>query len=103
MNQLSESYLQQFPAVLMYKLGCDRNVVALLRGRTLGNSPTALHNANLELHTDEWLHKQLRYLEGWLLGVPPGVQTWGMRKGRFLYPNGVRRDVGTLSNGNWTQ
>ena len=87
----------------MYKLGCDRNVVALLRGRTLGNSPTALHNANLELHTDEWLHKQLRYLEGWLLGVPPGVQTWGMRKGRFLYPNGVRRDVGTLSNGNWTQ
>ena len=63
LNQLSELYLQQFPAVLTYKLGCDRNVFALLRGRTLGNSPTALSNAILELLTDEWLCNQLCYLD----------------------------------------
>ena len=63
LNQLSELYLQQFPAVLAYKLGCNRNVFALLRGRTLGNSPTALSNAILELLTDEWPCNQLCYLD----------------------------------------
>jgi len=29
----------------------------------MGNSPTALWNAIPELHIEEWLHKQLQYLD----------------------------------------
>jgi len=29
----------------------------------MGNSPAALRNAILELHTEEWLCKQLQYLD----------------------------------------
>ena len=43
--------------LLTYKLRCDRNVAALLRERIPGNSPTALRNVLLKLHTDEWLRK----------------------------------------------
>ena len=40
-------------------------VVSLLRDQTLSNSPTALRNAILEIHSEEWLRKQLRYLDDW--------------------------------------
>ena len=54
-----------FPAILTHKYACDVAVVSLLRGRTLGNSPTALRNAILEIHSEEWMRKQLRYLDDW--------------------------------------
>ena len=43
--QLTESQVSLFPAILTYPLACDKAVVSLLRGQTLGNGPTALHNA----------------------------------------------------------
>lgn len=63
LNQLTESRLAQFPAILTRKCACDKAVVSLLRGRTLGNSSNALRNALLELHSEEWMQKQHRYLE----------------------------------------
>ena len=33
-----------FPVVLTHKYACDETVLALLRARTLGNSPGALRN-----------------------------------------------------------
>ena len=65
LNQLTESRLALFPAILTRKCTCDVAVVSLLRGRTLGNSPTALRNAILEIHSEEWMRKQLRYLDDW--------------------------------------
>lgn len=51
MEQLSDGVRAHFPAVLTHKCACDREVIAMLRSRTLGNSPTALHNKLLEMHT----------------------------------------------------
>ena len=37
-------------------------IIGLLRGRTLGNSPTALRNGVIEVHSEEWLKRQLSYM-----------------------------------------
>ena len=62
LEQLTPSVRSWFPAVLTRKYACDRNVVTLFHARTLGNSPHALRNNILEVHSEEWLHKQLQYL-----------------------------------------
>lgn len=62
LDQLSAGVRAQFPAVLTHKYACDVAVVSLLRDRTLGNSPTALRNSLCELHSEEWLRKQVSYL-----------------------------------------
>ena len=43
-------------------------VVSLLRSQTLGNSPTVLRNAVVEIHSEEWMRKQLRHLDGNVIG-----------------------------------
>ena len=60
--QLSPGVRAQFPAILTRKYACDEAVVSLLRNRTLGNSPTALRNSICELHSEEWLRRQVSYL-----------------------------------------
>uniref|UniRef100_UPI00358E8398 uncharacterized protein n=1 Tax=Myxine glutinosa TaxID=7769 RepID=UPI00358E8398 len=62
LEQLADGPKSVFPALLTYKYACDRAVVSLLRSRTLGNSPTALQHNLQELHSEEWLRKQMRYL-----------------------------------------
>ena len=62
LDQLPDSVRARFPVVLTYKYACDRAVVCLLRARTLGNSPTALRQNVLEVHSQEWLKRQLMYL-----------------------------------------
>lgn len=62
LNQLPCSLRAHFPAVLTRKYACDQAVVTLFRARTLGNSPTALRNNLMEVHSEEWLRKQLVYL-----------------------------------------
>ena len=44
LDQLPEGIRARFPVVLTYKYACDRAVIAALRARTLGNSPTAPRN-----------------------------------------------------------
>lgn len=55
--------MAHFPVIMTKKYACDKAVVSLLRSRTLGNSPTALRNTLLELHSEEWVKKQLAFLE----------------------------------------
>ena len=62
LNQLPCSLRAHFPAVLTWKYACDQAVVTLFCARTLGNSPTALRNNLMEVHSEEWLRKQLVYL-----------------------------------------
>lgn len=61
-EQLPEHIRVRFQIVLTRKFACDISVVAMMRSRTLGNSPTALCNNVRELHTDEWMRLSLCYL-----------------------------------------
>ncbi|XP_062250362.1 uncharacterized protein LOC133959255 [Platichthys flesus] len=62
MSQLDLAHKAQFPAVLTYKLSCDKRVVGMMKARTLGNSASRLRAALLEQHTGDWLLRTLRYL-----------------------------------------
>lgn len=60
--QLPDRYASEFPAIQTYQSACDRAVVAMLRGRTLGNSSTAMQQRIHELHSDQYLRCCQRYL-----------------------------------------
>ena len=45
------------------KFACDQAVVALMRARTMGNSPTAVFNDVWELHSEEWMRRTIMYLD----------------------------------------
>lgn len=62
LDQLSDGVRAHFPAVLTLKYACDHAIATLLRGRTLGNSPTAMRHNIMEVHSDKWLRKNLAYL-----------------------------------------
>ncbi|CAL8358257.1 unnamed protein product [Merluccius merluccius] len=61
-GQLGEGHRAQFPAILTYKLACDRRVIIQLRERTRGNSPTQLYNKLCEAHTEAWMRRSMHYL-----------------------------------------
>ncbi|XP_054649542.1 uncharacterized protein LOC129190874 [Dunckerocampus dactyliophorus] len=61
-NQMDIAHQEKFPAVLTYKLSCDKKVVAQMRARTLGNSATRLHSTLLEEHTRLWMTQSIEYL-----------------------------------------
>ncbi|CAB1440973.1 unnamed protein product, partial [Pleuronectes platessa] len=62
MSQLDLAHQAQFPAVLTYKLSCDKRGVGMTKARTLGNSASSLRAALQEQHTVDWLLRFLRYL-----------------------------------------
>lgn len=62
LKQLPTYVRVRFPVVLTRKYACDLAVVTLFRARTLGNSPTALRNDLLEVHSEEWIRRQVSYL-----------------------------------------
>ena len=62
LDQLADGTRACFPVLLTRKYACDRAVVTLLRARTLGNTTTALQRSLHEVHSEEWLRKQLCYL-----------------------------------------
>ncbi|XP_076836386.1 uncharacterized protein LOC143482023 isoform X1 [Brachyhypopomus gauderio] len=43
LDQLDPVHREKFPVILTYRLSCDKEVVNLMRGRTLGNSVTSLY------------------------------------------------------------
>lgn len=79
LDQLTDGVRARFPVVLTFKYACDQSVIALMRSRTLGkiimiigqlhslfqysgNSSTAMRNTLHEIHSEEWLKRQLAYL-----------------------------------------
>ena len=62
LGQLSDGIRTKFPALLTYKYACDNCIVSLMKSRTFGNTPTALCHKLQEIHSEEWLRKQLHYL-----------------------------------------
>ncbi|KAJ4941723.1 hypothetical protein JOQ06_011598 [Pogonophryne albipinna] len=61
-SQLDLDHQLLFPAVLTYRLSCDRKVLAQMKGRTLGNSASRLHSFLVEQHTAEWMRRSIHYL-----------------------------------------
>ncbi|XP_056127239.1 uncharacterized protein LOC130104727 [Rhinichthys klamathensis goyatoka] len=61
-SQLGEGHRALFPAILTYKLACDRRVIIQLRERTRGNSATQLYKKLCEAHTEAWMRRSIHYL-----------------------------------------
>ena len=61
-DQLPDGLRGRYPVVTSHNSACDRAVVGLMRGRTLGNSPTALSQAISERHSEEYCRRVLAYL-----------------------------------------
>ncbi|CAJ1069327.1 hypothetical protein MATL_G00263900 [Xyrichtys novacula] len=75
LEQLDLAHRERFPAVLTYKLSCDKAVIAHLKERTLGNSASRLHSILMELHTSDWIVRSMTYLSVLRkLGVPGAGQ-----------------------------
>ncbi|XP_053730492.1 uncharacterized protein LOC128764612 [Synchiropus splendidus] len=62
LEQLDLSHRREFPAVLTYRLACDKALINTLKVRTLGNSATRLHATLVEEHTTAWIHQSHKYL-----------------------------------------
>lgn len=61
-SQLDIGHRTMFPCILTSKLGCDMQVVRLMRQRDLGYSSSQLQKQLEEQHTEVWLQKQLQFL-----------------------------------------
>lgn len=62
-EQLKCSHQMPFPAVLGYSLSDSKAVLVHMKGRTLGNSANQLHSYLIERHTEEWMTRNLHYLQ----------------------------------------
>ncbi|XP_061753808.1 uncharacterized protein LOC133551273 isoform X2 [Nerophis ophidion] len=62
-GQLSTAKQAEFPAILTYRLSCDKKVIRQMQARTLGNSATRLRSYLVEEHSREWQTRALGYLE----------------------------------------
>ena len=62
LEQLGDGVRARFSVVLTHNYACDQAVISLLRACTVGNSSTAFQHNLWEVHSEEWLRKQLLYL-----------------------------------------
>ena len=60
--QLTDDVRAKFPVIVTEQYACDATVAVLLRGRTLGNSPTTLRNVIMEVHSEEWLKRNMVFM-----------------------------------------
>ncbi|XP_028300700.1 uncharacterized protein LOC114462201 [Gouania willdenowi] len=74
LGQLSQEYRSQFPAVLTYRLACDRRVLSQMSGRTLGNSATRLYTFLREEHTRAWMTRCVHYMHAYRQFTMPNVE-----------------------------
>ncbi|CAL8406944.1 unnamed protein product [Arctogadus glacialis] len=61
-SQLDIGHRLHFPCLLTYKLGCDMQVVRMMRQRGLGNSSSQLQKQLEEQHAESWLGKTIQFL-----------------------------------------
>ncbi|XP_028451543.1 uncharacterized protein LOC114566902 [Perca flavescens] len=73
LEQLDIAHREEFPAVLTYKLSCDRAVIGLMKERTLGNSASRLRASLVEQHTKEWMARSMLYLSVLRKLLAPGA------------------------------
>lgn len=62
LNQLDPVHREMFPAVLTYRLSCDKEIVRWMRGRSLGNSSTSAYRNLCVRHREHWIAQTTHYL-----------------------------------------
>ncbi|XP_052472153.1 uncharacterized protein LOC128028874 [Carassius gibelio] len=62
LNQLDPVHREMFPAVLTYRLSCDKEIVRWMRGRSLGNSATSVHRSLCVRHREHWIAQTTHFL-----------------------------------------
>ncbi|XP_056328978.1 uncharacterized protein LOC130241304 isoform X1 [Danio aesculapii] len=62
LSQLDPVHREMFPAVLTYRLSCDKEVVRWMRGRSLGNSATSAYRSLCVRHREKWIAQTTHYL-----------------------------------------
>ncbi|XP_068566861.1 uncharacterized protein [Cebidichthys violaceus] len=73
LSQLDEEYRRTFPAVLTYRLSCDKRVLVQMRGRSLGNSADRLRSCLVQQHTAAWMNSCIRFMSTYKKFMTPGV------------------------------
>ncbi|XP_034395653.1 uncharacterized protein LOC117735246 [Cyclopterus lumpus] len=71
--QLGFEYRSIFPAVLTYRLSCDKKVLMQMRGRSLGNNVDRLRSDLVEQHTATWANSCIRFMSIYKKFMLPGV------------------------------
>ena len=62
LEQLPYGIRSRFPVALTYKYASDKSIISILRGRTLGNSPTAIQHMVHEAHSAHWMDRHVQFL-----------------------------------------
>ncbi|KAI2651377.1 hypothetical protein H4Q32_019448 [Labeo rohita] len=62
LDQLDPIHREKFPAVLTYRLSCDKELVQLMRSQTPGKSAMSLYRHLCVRHKDKWLAQSAEYL-----------------------------------------
>ena len=89
LGQLTDGVRARFPAVLTYKYACDKSLLCILYGRTLGNSPTAVQHAVQEAHSTEWMDRQIQFLSD-CQRYSTGLQSLGLPVPKYDRPSPLR-------------
>ncbi|XP_026051984.1 uncharacterized protein LOC113038622 isoform X1 [Carassius auratus] len=62
LDQLDPIHREKFPAVLTYRLSCDKELVRLMRSQTPGKSVMSLYRHLCVRHKEQWLAQSAEYL-----------------------------------------
>ncbi|XP_039626713.1 uncharacterized protein LOC120540217 [Polypterus senegalus] len=62
LDQLHHTHRDEFPAILTYRLSCDKKLIGQMREHTLGNGANRLCRYILEKHTRSWMLRSKMYL-----------------------------------------
>ena len=88
LGQLTHGVRARLPAVLTYKYACDKSLLCILYGRTLGNSPTAVQHAVQEVHSTEWMDRHIQFLSD-CQRYSTGLQSLGLAVPTYDRPSSL--------------
>ncbi|XP_051787515.1 uncharacterized protein LOC114657616 isoform X4 [Erpetoichthys calabaricus] len=74
LDQLHCTHRDQFPAILTYRLSCDKKLIGQMRERTLGNGATRLRKYLLEQHGNTWLERSRLFMFAVTKFITPGAE-----------------------------
>ncbi|XP_051778448.1 uncharacterized protein LOC127526605 [Erpetoichthys calabaricus] len=74
LDQLHHTHWDEFPAILTYRLSCDKKLIGQMRDRTLDNGANRLRRYLLEEHTRSWILHSKSYLFAFAKFITSGAE-----------------------------
>ncbi|XP_039624097.1 uncharacterized protein LOC120538738 [Polypterus senegalus] len=74
LDQLHHIHQDEFPAILTYRLPCDKKLIGQMRERTLGNRANRLRRYLLEEHTRSWMLRSKKFLFAFAKFIKSGAE-----------------------------